>query len=111
MNLQQKAKEYADRCFSGKRWGGNPLVIAVDAALTSTGLKYFTVIVPRVEKFQRKFGHLSFKEFSKFSPTDSRLLELFNNPRAWNVAIQISRVFKDFNEMKGWAQKADASRG
>lgn len=105
-----KAKEYATACFSGKRWGGNPLLIVVDAALTSTGLKYFTVVVPRVERFEKEFGRLSFKEFSSFKPTDPRLLSLFNNPRAWSVAIELSKLFQgrdDFSSMKDWAIKAE----
>ncbi len=107
MNFGQKAREYADSCFSGKRWGGNPLLVVVDTALTSTGLKYFTVIVPRVEEFNKKFGHLSFTQFSKFSPEDPRLLEIFNNPRAWKVAVEICKLFKDFSSLKDWAVKAD----
>lgn len=107
MNFGQKAREYADSCFSGKRWGGNPLLIVVDTALTSTGLKYFTVVVPRVEEFKRKFGKMSFKEFSKMNPHDTLLLQLFNNPRAWKVAIEICKLFKDFSSLRDWAVKAD----
>ena len=105
-----KAREYADSCFSGKRWGGNPLLIVVDAALTSTGLKYFTVVVPRVKEFDEKFENLSFGEFSKISHHNPQLLRIFNNPRAWSVAVDLCKHFHgrdDFQSLKEWAVKAD----
>lgn len=109
-----KAKEYADSCFSGKRWGGNATLILVDAALTSSGLKYFTVVVPRVRKFEEKWPNMDFKKLSKKDPKNPELLSLFNNPRIWMMVIEIAKVLdnypdSDFSSLKRWAEKADLS--
>lgn len=110
-----KAKEYAESCFSGKRWGGNPLLIIIDAALTSTGLKYFTVVIPRVERFKREFP-LTLEKFSKLPPSYKQFLSIFRNPRVWSVSVEVSKYISqiarvlnltEFMALKHWAQHAD----
>ena len=107
-----KAREYADACFSGKRWGGSATLIVVDAALTSSGLKYFTVVVPRVKEFERRWPEMNFEKLSGFIPEDPELLSLFNNPRVWSVAVEIARALNhppksDFENLRDWARGAD----
>ena len=41
------AREGERRCLEGRRWGGNAVLIVVDAALDSIGLNYFQIVVPR----------------------------------------------------------------
>ena len=50
-DVLEAAREGEQRCFSGKRWGGNAVLIVVDAALDSIGLNYFQIVVPRVRRF------------------------------------------------------------
>ncbi len=115
------AKEGELRCFTGKRWSGNAVLIVVDAALDSTGLQYFNIVVPRVKRFYHEYvkttGLSSFRTFSKLSPEDARLSTIMNNRRVWHVAIEISRVLcaikdhkglkTDFDALSYWAEHAN----
>jgi len=47
--------EHCDRCLRSERWDGKVVLMVVDAAFTSIGLNYFTVVVPKVEEFNEKF--------------------------------------------------------
>ncbi|MEA2032593.1 MAG: hypothetical protein U9N41_03300 [Euryarchaeota archaeon] len=115
------AKESELRCLNGKRWGGNAVLIVVDAALDSIGLKYFKIVVPRVKRFYRDFVETgaisSFNVFSKLSTEDARLRRVMNNRRVWHAAIGISRVLDgikenneldtDFDALRYWAEHAN----
>jgi len=115
------AKEGELRCLTGKRWDGNAVLIVVDAALDSTGLQYFNIVVPRVKRFHRDYVKTdeinSFNVFSRLSPEDTRLRNIMNNKRVWHVAIEISRVLcaikerksseSDFVALKYWAEHAN----
>lgn len=48
-------KEYCDMVLRGERWGGNAVLIVVDASLVSSGLSYFGVVLPKVEEFRSRF--------------------------------------------------------
>lgn len=115
------AKEGELRCLNGKRWGGNAVLIVVDASLDSIGLNYFKIVVPRVKQFYREYADTgeisSFKAFSKLSPEDARLRGLMNNRRVWHAAIDITRVLNgikednevdsDFAALRYWAEHAN----
>ncbi|MFX0163598.1 MAG: hypothetical protein ACFE68_09780 [Candidatus Hodarchaeota archaeon] len=117
----EEAKEYEQRVKNGKRWGGNTVLIIVDSALDSIGLNYFKIVVPRVKRFNELYVKTkeidSIEKFSKLSPKDSRLLNIMNNKRLWNAAINISKVLNNIKKEKGyrnefealkyWAEKAD----
>ena len=108
--VAKAAREYARSCFEGTRWDGNPVLITVDTALTSTGLKYFTVIVPRVIRFREQFPGLTFADAAKMRPDNKRLLRIFNNKRAWSVLINVSKVFSggdELSKLRAWAQLTD----
>jgi len=108
------AKESELRCLNGKRWGGNAVLIIVDAALDSIGLKYFQIVVPRVKRFYSDFvktgGISSFNAFSKLSAEDVRLRRVMNNRRVWHAAIGISRVLDNLKETNDFGTDFDALR-
>jgi hypothetical protein len=96
-------REIAERCLAGERWGGSVVCMLVDAAITSTGVNYFTVVVPRVEEFRRRFvnrgrvtrlGELAAAELEE-------LLELWGNTRSWMAAKQIAGVLEDIRRSSG----------
>lgn len=68
----EEARRDEERCLQGKRWGGNALLILVDAALDSIGLSYFKTVVPRVRRFYLEYlkpGIItSFQDFSSLKP-------------------------------------------
>ena len=115
------AKEGELRCLTGKRWDGNAVLIVVDAALDSVGLKYFNIVVPRVKRFYNEYVKTteisSFKALSRLSPEDARLRSIMNNRRVWHVAIEICRILcgikerrsleTDFGALRYWAEHAD----
>ncbi|MBC8521452.1 MAG: hypothetical protein H8D26_05620 [Methanomicrobia archaeon] len=54
-DVLDSAKEGELRCFNGKRWDANAVLIVVDASLDSIGLNYFKIVVPRVKRFYRDY--------------------------------------------------------
>ena len=116
----EAAREGEQRCFKGKRWDGQAILVVVDAALDSIGLNYFQIVVPRVRRFYEEYvktGQIAcFEDLSNLTPHDPRLRQIMNNERAWKVAIGISaelcrikRVNKlksDFAALKFWAERA-----
>ncbi|UCD72927.1 MAG: hypothetical protein JSW01_05665 [Candidatus Bathyarchaeota archaeon] len=120
-DVLEMAKEGEQRCFQGMRWNGNAVLIVVDAALDSIGLKYFQIVVPRVRRFWGEYiktGEItSFRDFSRLSPRDSRLRRIMNNERCWRVAIGVCKILdqirteeklsSDFAALKFWAERAN----
>ncbi len=118
------AEEGEQRCLNGKRWGGNAVLIVVDAALDSIGLNYFQIVVPRVRRFWEecvKTGRIaSFEDFSGLSPQDSRLRGIMNNERCWGVAVNVCKVLSEMRRKEGlpsdlaalrvWAERANYER-
>lgn len=117
----ETAREYERRCFEGKRWGGHALLIIVDAALDSIGLKYFQIVVPRVKQFYENYvktGQIaSLQDFARLSPQDARLTKIMNNERCWRAAIdvckELDRIRKEkglkgnFEALRFWAERAN----
>lgn len=117
----EAARDGEQRCFDGKRWGGNAVLIVVDAALDSIGLSYFQIVVPRVRRFYEdyvKTGQIaSLETLSKLTPQDPRLRKIMNNERCWRAAINIGRVLNqikrenglesDFAALRFWAEEAN----
>lgn len=119
-DVLEAAREGEQRCFNGKRWDGQAILVVVDAALDSIGLNYFQVVVPRVSRFYEeyvKMGQIAcLEDLSKLAPQDPRLRRILNNDRAWKVAIDISAELcqiktesgleSDFAALKLWAERA-----
>jgi hypothetical protein len=115
------AKEGELRCFQGKRWDGNAVLIVVDAALDSVGLHYFNIVVPRVKRFYHDYVKTdeisTFNVSSTLSTGDTRLGVIMNNKRVWQVVIGISQVLSsikvnkdldtDFDALRYWAEHAN----
>ena len=123
-DVLKAAREGESRCFNGKRWGGNVVLIVVDAAIDSIGLNYFKIVVPKVKRFYEdyvKTGQItSLETLSMLSPNDSRLRIILNSERAWRAAINISRELcrineehglgSDLNALRFWAVRRNASQ-
>lgn len=120
-NVLKAAKEGEQRCFFGKRWGGNSLLIIIDTALDSIGLNYFKIVVPRVKLFYKSFienGKIkSLEDLSKLSYENAQLRKIINHERVWKVATCISKTIgqirkknassNDFFALKQWAATAN----
>ncbi|OFV68072.1 MAG: hypothetical protein SCAL_000712 [Candidatus Syntrophoarchaeum caldarius] len=123
-NVLDAAREGERRCLNASRWGGEPVLMVVDAALDSIGLSYFNIVVPRVKRFNERFiasGKItSFAELAKYTPDDPDLLRILNNRRAWNVATGVAEVLdgmrdengfqSDLETLKSWAAATDHHR-
>ena len=115
------ARVYEQRCLNAQRWFGNAVLIVVDAALDSSGLKYFTVVSPRVSRFKEEYVEegvvKTLADLSKLSPDDDKLRAILNNGRVWNVAIKVAGVIEgirqeeniktDIEALKHWAKYAN----
>ncbi|VUT27578.1 MAG: hypothetical protein SYNGOMJ08_00124 [Candidatus Syntrophoarchaeum sp. GoM_oil] len=117
-DVLEATREGEKRCLSTTRWGGDPVLMVVDAALDSTGLNYFNIVVPRVRRFHETFvkaGRIrSFNDLRKATPDDLDLGKILNNKRAWGVAIGVSEILdnmrkelgirSDLEALKTWAE-------
>ena len=114
----EEAEGFAGLCREGRRWGGNALLIVLDACLDSTGLNYFTVVVPRVKKFRELYienGEIvKCSDFGKIKRRE--LMDFFGNERVWNVMDKICGFIsansgrKEIKTLKAWAEKANPLR-
>jgi hypothetical protein len=103
-------------CKTGKRWGGKAILIVLDACLDSTGLNYFTVVVPKVKYFREKYVKTGIapkcSDFGKIK--NKELLFMFKNKRVWEAMKKICRIVSERNDeeneiksLKKWAKNAD----
>ena len=54
--LRRTPLDHCERCLATGRWGGNVVLMIVDAAFMSIGLNYFTSVVPAVARTKRSCG-------------------------------------------------------
>ena len=120
-SVLKEAQEYERKCLDGEIWNGNPVLMVVDAALTSIGINYFKLVVPLVEKLYNEYvktGQIaSFEDLARLSPEDRRLRGIIDNRRSWSVAISVCKELNmirkendlksDFAALKSWADIAD----
>ncbi len=106
-------RAYCERCLRTERWGGSVVLMVVDAAFTSIGLNYFTVVVPKVEEFGRKFvesGKIKYlKELAKADV--EKLREVWKNRRSWFIAKEIASYLStlsddDKTSLRSWAKSS-----
>jgi len=123
-NVLDAAREGERRCLNALRWGGDPVLMVVDAALDSIGLSYFNIVVPRVKRFNDRFIRSdkirSFGELAKYTPDDPAFRDILNNGRAWNVAVGVAEVLdwireengfqSDLESLKSWAAETGPLR-
>jgi hypothetical protein len=114
-DILEQANGFSRLCTEGKRWHGSTLLITLDACLDSTGLNYFSVVVPKVIEFDRKYVKTGLiKRCSDFHLIENKkLLEMFKNERVWNAMSQICNFLsseknnQEFKRLREWAVKAD----
>lgn len=85
-------REFCDRCLRTERWGGNVVLMIVDAAFDSIGLNYFNSVVPKVIEFEKAFvrgGEIRSLEDLSNLPIDWAL-DIWRNERSWNVARSVA---------------------
>ena len=106
-------KELCERCLRTERWDGSVVSMIVDAAFTSIGLNYFTIVVPKVEEFRKIFlesGRI--KGLRDLSEAEmEELMKVWKNKRSWIIAKEISSYLsvtnKDDKEaLRTWAMNA-----
>lgn len=110
-------KEFCDRCLKSERWGGNVVLMVVDAAFDSIGLNYFNSIVPKVVEFEEAFVKNdrvnNLKGLSGLS--HERVKDIWANERSWKVANSVEsylhklgqgRELSDREALRKWARDA-----
>ncbi len=109
--------EFCDRCLRSERWGGSVVLMVVDAALTSSGLNYFTTVVPKVRAFaERVVARGGVQSLSSLAviPVES-VRGIWRNERQWHVARGIATVLAgtggdDREALRRWARASDPTR-
>ncbi len=113
MSKVEGIKEYCNRCLATERWGGKVVLMVVDASFTSSGLNYFTAVVPKVVEFENKFVKNSkinsLKDLAKYDI--EKLKSIWRFERSWNVAINVARYLSSLNEddkisIRNWARNS-----
>jgi hypothetical protein len=106
-------KKHCERCLKTERWNGSVVLMVVDAAFTSIGLNYFTTVVPKVEKFNKKFvENGKIRNLKELAKTDiNELRELWKNKRSWIIAKEIASYLSTLNEddktaLRTWAKNS-----
>ena len=119
MRMVSGIEEYCSRCLKTERWGGSVLLMVVDAAFTSIGLNYFTVVVPKVEEFNRKFVECkNVRNLEELAKEDiNELRGVWRNRRSWvtakNIASYLSSSFSEIDDktaLRSWAGKANLEK-
>lgn len=101
---------HCDRCLKTERYGGNVVLMVVDAAFTSIGLNYFKAVVPKVLKFKERFG--SIRDLSDLAKANiEELRVVWKNLRSWNVAIETAKVLSNLSDddkeaLRTWAKNS-----
>lgn len=104
--------EFCTRVLESRRYNANVILMLVDAALSSSGVNYFSVVIPRVLSFEERFVRtgevLSLKDLSSKSPED--FLEIWKNRRSWEVAIEVARALLNYGDgvdaLRNWASSS-----
>ena len=106
-------KKHCERCLKTERWNGSVVLMVVDAAFTSIGLNYFTTVVPKVEKFNKKFvENGKIRNLKELAKTDiDELREVWKNKRSWIIAKEIASYLSTLNEddktaLRTWAKNS-----
>lgn len=112
-------EEHCERCLETERWGGDPVLMVVDAAFTSIGLNYFQSVVPQVMEFEEEMVEKglvqSFDDLRAVSIDVDEVRSIWANKRSWSVASSVASYLTDFGRRNGlpdreafrkWAEKS-----
>ncbi len=101
------------KCINTQRWDGNVSLMVLDAAITSVGINYFQVVIPKVKTFEKEFIKTkkitSLESLAKFNYEEA--FHIWKNKRSWQVAREISSYLstlsKDDREaLRTWAKSS-----
>lgn len=105
--------EFCQRVLRSERYGRNVILMVVDAAITSVGVNYFSVVVPRVLQFRERFvdsGKIADLE-DLLKTDEAELYAVWRNRRSWNVAKGVAEVLVEHgsgvNALRRWAERAE----
>ena len=113
MSMVSGLEVFTDRCLRSERWGGNVVLMVVDAAFTSIGLNYFTAVVPKVLLFKERYvdtGEIVYlRDLVNYDVGELR--SVWRNMRSWNVAIGVADALINFGgsdreALRHWALKS-----
>jgi len=107
-------KALCDACLNTKRYGGDVVLMVVDAAFVSVGMNYFTSVIPKVTEFERRYIS-KIKNLSDLSRSNTEdFLTIWKNKRSWNVAKEVAHHLStvddnDITALTKWARECDIS--
>ena len=113
MSKVYSIREFTDRCLRTERWNGNVVLMVMDAAFTSIGLNYFTVVVPKVVEFKKTFidtGRIkNLRDLALFDINEMR--RIWQNRRSLVVSKEIASYLSSLNlddrkALRYWAKNS-----
>ena len=83
--------EFCKKVLNSERYDGNAVLMIVDSAITSVGVNYFSVVVPRVIEFRKKFVDSGkIKSLEDFTRCDESIFyTVWKNRRSWKTAKNV----------------------
>ncbi len=104
---------FCRKVLRSERYGGNAVLMVVDAAITSVGVNYFSVVVPRVLEFKRRFVDsgkiVTFEDILRSD--ESEFYCVWRNRRSWMVVKGVIETLAEYGEgvdaLRTWADRAD----
>lgn len=114
-------RQHCDRCLDTRRWGGSVVLMVLDAAFTSIGLNYFTLVVPAVRRFEHDFVDTAMvTDLRHLAAIDvNSALWVWRNRRSWEVARGVAAYvaglahaggLEDRKALRQWAVDASMER-
>ncbi len=106
-------KELSNKCLKTQRWNGNVILMLLDAAITSVGVNYFQVVIPKVKAFKKDF--IDTKKISSFRDLEKINFEsafcLWKNKRSWQILKEMAEYLStleldDRTALRIWAKNS-----
>lgn len=93
-------KNICERCLNSQRWEGNVSLMLLDAAITSVGINYFQVVIPKVKAFEKEFVTTkkitSLEALAKFNCEEA--FHIWKNKRSWQIVKEISKYLSNISK-------------
>lgn len=116
-SVEERARAFREY----RRWTGEePLLLVAEAAVSTTGQRFISGILPAIERFKETFVVTnrvdSFTTLAALEVDDEDLLEAFGVRRNRTVLLEAARVLAerpeegDLESLVGWASSADHYR-
>ncbi len=105
--------EFCKKVLNSERYDGNAVLMIVDSAITSVGVNYFSVVVPRVIEFRKKFVDSGkIKSLEDFTRCDESIFyTVWKNRRSWKTASGIAETLLEYGDdvtgLRRWAERAE----